>query len=101
MWFTYSEENNHLAHIPFVLFLLEEVDMVHDIPLGRAQATGIPYALHRVGMERFVDGLGEFGGNVVTPVRTYTPGSTPLDFQEETDRLFDQREKRVREMGTL
>ena len=66
------------------------VDIFHDIPVGRAQTTGIPYAPHQLGMERFVDG-----------VKTDTPASTPLGFQEETDRIFDRGEKRVREMGTL
>ena len=93
-------ENKHRAYIPFVLFLLEVVDIFHDIPVGRAQATGIPYAPHQLGMERFVDGSGEFGGKVVTSVGTDTPASTPLGFQEEIDRIYDRGEKRVREMGT-
>ena len=34
-------------------------------------------------------------------MRTDAPGSTPLGFQEETDRIFDWGEMGVREMGTL
>jgi len=75
--------------------------MVHHIPVGRAQATGIPSVLHRLGMERFVDGPREFGGKVVAPLRTDTPGSTPLGFQKEIHIIFDWGAKVVWDMGTL
>jgi len=56
MWFTYFVENNQLAYILPVLFH----DMVHHISVYR-QATGIPFVVHRLGMENVVDGPGEFG----------------------------------------
>jgi hypothetical protein len=99
MWFTYPAEDNPLAHIPSVLFLLEEDDMIHYIPVGKFQATGIPSEVHWDGMEGFGDG--GCAGRVVTPGRTDTPGSTPLGFPKGIDRIFDRGEERGREMGTL
>jgi hypothetical protein len=75
---TYPAEDNPLAHIPSVSFLLEEDDMIHHVPAESAQATGIPSEGHRLGMT--VDG--GFGGKVVTQVGTDTdtPGSRSLGF---------------------
>ena len=56
MWFTYSEEDNHLAYIPSVRFY----DMVHYNSVRSWQATGMPSVVHRLGMENLVDGWGEF-----------------------------------------
>ena len=71
MWFTYPED-------------MED----NMIPVGD-QATGIPFEVHRAGF-----GVGGLGGKMVTPVRTYTSDSTPLGFQEETDRTLDRGEER-------
>ena len=54
MWFAYPAEDTLLARI---LHLLEEYDVIHHIPMRRAQETGLLFEVHRLGM-------------VVTQVRT-------------------------------
>ena len=64
MWLAYPAEDTLLARI---LHLLEE-DVIHHIPMRRAQETGLLFEVHRLGMEGFGDG--GVAGKVVTQVRT-------------------------------